>query len=204
MTVIACDLTCPKCGHWETYWETADDGFTGCRKCGWRVLTELWDTMTGATRDAYLEALRNGHIYQASRGRYALSPTTERRYARRTIDPLREWDLVRWNGATLRWDLADTAAAQWVVLDCRDNAIVWYFPTEREAKQAMIARKFYTYAAPGYVPPLPAPEKVAVELTREDWKDVLTAFVMGAPRMAKGRHAEILTALTNGTTSKEN
>lgn len=44
-----------------------------------------------------------------------------------------------------------------------------------------------------------ARERVAVELSRDDWQDVLVAFAQAAPRMSKGRQAAILTALNTAT-----
>ena len=206
MVTIARDTTCPKCGHFETYQELSDDGSAGCRKCGWRVRLDVLESLTPAQGAAYWEAVKEGFVQVSARGRLAYETPGRRQYALPTLQRLRHLGLIeqRRRGAYGAWYLVDTAASQWQVRLISTGEVVRYLPTEQEAKRAIADSRRLTYAAPGYVPPLAAPEKVAVELTREDWQDVLTAFVMGAPQMAKGRHAEILAALTAGTTPKEN
>lgn len=176
MTTIARDMTCPKCGYWETYQEVSDDGSAGCRKCGWRVRLNVLESLLPAQRAAYLEALRHGHIYESARGRMRAETPGRRQYSHHTIHSLRHLGLIEQDPAQAdAWHAVDTAATQWVVVETAGGAIRGYFPTESEARNATRGRRDLTHAAPGYVPRPPTLEQVAVELSREDWQNVLAA-----------------------------
>lgn len=202
MVTIARDITCPKCGYPETYQELSDDGSTGCRKCGWRVRLDVLGSLTPAQHTAYMEAVQEGHVYVTARGRLAYETPGRRQYALPTLQRLRHLGLIeqRPGGKYGAWYLVDTAASQWQVRVISTDEVVRYVPTEDEARRAVAASPHLTYAAPGYVPRAPAPsEKVAAELSRDDWREVLYGFTAGARPLPKGRHADILTTLTAAT-----
>lgn len=198
---IARDISCPKCGYPETYQEMADDGSAGCRRCGWRVRLDVLDSLTPSQDAAYWEAVKRGHVYVTARGRLAYETPGRRQYALPTLQRLRHLGLVeqRAGGEYGAWYPVDTAATQWQLIVISTGDRVRYVPTKQEALRAVAASPHLTYAAPRYVPAPPAPEKVAVELSRDDWRQVLAAFAAAAPQMSKGRHAAILTALHTAT-----
>lgn len=201
MITIARDITCPKCNFPEAYQEMANDGAWGCRRCGWRVRLDVLESLTPAQHAAYMEAVTEGHVYVTARGRLAYETPGRRQYALPTLQRLRHLGLIeqRPGGEYGAWYLVDTAAAQWQLFVINTGDRVRYVPTEQEALRAVAASPHLTYAAPGYTPPSSAPEKVAVELTREDWRTVLTLIDDAVSRTPNADRDHIAAAISTAT-----